>query len=102
MNKIEKILNTFITWVYLGVLLGVISGALFGGRGGMFFVTLGLYTGTLIGVLRSVHIGYKFDVNSAVELRSGKRAIASRVFFFFLYLFAAYTVIINILYPVQW
>lgn len=102
MSKIEKILYTFITWVYLGVLLGVFSGALFGGRGGMLFFTLGFYTGLLIGVLRSVYVGYNFDNNSIAEADSRKRVIGRRVFLSFLYLFAIYTTIANILDPVQW
>ena len=102
MSKIEKILCSFIVWVYLGGLLGFLLAILIGGRGGMFFVMFGLYSGILIGFFRSVYLLFRYKAASLTEFGNRKRIVMRRIFFVFLYVFAVYTLIINILYPVQW
>jgi hypothetical protein len=100
LNKIEKASFALIAWVYLGVVFGFLVAATIGGRGGMFFVFLGVYAGFFVGVLRSIYLWFKYDASS-VSL-SQKQIVIKRVFFGFLYLFAIYTIAINMLYPATW
>jgi len=108
LRKIEKILCAFIAWVYFGIVFGFIAAVLFGGRGGMALVILGVVGGVLIGIIRALYLGfkyfgYKYEVIFFTDTLGSRWAIVGRrLFFGFLYLVAIYTYAINYFYPVEW
>ena len=102
MKKVEKLLITFVTWIYVSILSGLILGALFGGRGGIYFVILGLSIGCVGGVIRTVYLGFTYKPNPAAQLSSKTRVITRRVFFGVLYIFLIYTILSEIFNPVRW
>ncbi len=101
LTKIEKVLSAFIIWPFIGVLTGLILGALFGGRGGMFFVLLGIIAGVLLGISRTAYLYFKFDPSTYIKAITGSRLYLKRAFIVFLYLIAIYTIVINMFFSVQ-
>jgi len=98
-GKFEKIAATLISWPFLGTLLGFLFGALFGGRGAMVFVGLGLAVGVIAGLARSVWLGVKYCPDNSTVTISSKRLLTNRLFIVFLYVLAIYTVIISVFFP---
>ena len=101
MGKIEKILATLITWPFLGIAVGFILGALFGGRGGMLFVGFGLVVGIILGISRSIYLAFRYDASDCTLTENPRRLLINRVFLAFLYVLAIYTVIINVFFSEQ-
>ena len=99
MSKFEKIAATLISWPFLGILFGFLFAALFGGRGGMVFVGVGLVLGVIAGLVRSIWLGVKYNPDNSTITLGSKRLLINRIFIVFLYLLAIYTVIINIFFP---
>lgn len=85
MKKLEKLLITFITWVYVGIVMGLVLGALFGGRGGFYIVEIAFLAGCVVGLLRTVYLGFTYNEKLTTQSTSKTRVIARRVFVGLLY-----------------
>ena len=53
--------------------MGLILGALFGGRGGLFFVVFGFFGGCAVGVIRTVYLGLYYDESPESRPASTRR-----------------------------
>lgn len=102
MRKLEKLLITPVSWVYVGILSGLILGALFGGRGGLYFFGIGILAGCGVGLLRTIYVGFTYNENLTTRSISKKRVIARRIFFGLLYMPLLYFVGGTYLNPVYW
>ena len=90
MSKVEKIITSFINWLFCSVFVGLIFGALFGGRGAIFFVFLGFLMGVVLATIKSIYLFYKYEVP---EIKSGMMKTISRRFITsFLYFLVVYTI----------
>ncbi len=98
-SKYEKIAATLITWPYIGTLSGLVFAVLFGGRGGMVFVGLGLAVGIVGGLARTIWLSLKYRPNDNTIIIGQKRLLINRIFIVFLYLLTIYTAIINAFFP---
>jgi len=101
LNKIEKLLITLIFWVYVGFLIGLLFGAVFGGRGGEFFVGVPLMAGCVVGVIRTVYLGFNYDEKRVADSSSKTRVVARRIFFGLLSV-PILNVAFSYLNPAQW
>ena len=102
LSKIEKILTSLIIWPYIGVIVGFLLAILIGGRGGMFFVFLGVMAGCVGGFLSSLYIAVKYNEEAGKQSTGHIRIIVRRILVSLLYVFFIYTVAINYFHPVQW
>ena len=98
-SKFEKIAAAFIGWPFLGTILGLLFGALLGGRAGMVFVGLGFAAGVICGAIRAIWLGVNYNPNTSTTTISPKRLMVNRIFILFLYVFVIYTLVINIFFP---
>jgi hypothetical protein len=98
-SKYEKIASALITWPFIGSFAGLLCGALFGGRGGMVFVGLGLAVGLAGGLARSIWLSLRYSPSDNTIIIGPKRLLVNRIFIVFLYVLAIYTVIINVFLP---
>ena len=69
----------------MGLFVGIIFGAVLGGRAAYVFVLVPLLAGCVIGVLRAVYLGFTYDEKLATQSTSKTRVVVRRVFFGLLY-----------------
>lgn len=85
----------------MGALVGLVLGALFGGRGGLFFFFLGLLGGCAIALVRTVYLGIYYDETLETHPASTGRVIRRRIVFSAMY-FLLLNPLVKYLDPHEW